>query len=127
MGASHSIARAEPLTSEDDKSMIKPMSDESLNSALADMPMYRQETFEEKLYRKVTKEPLVPAGCLITAYFLTSGIRSFMNRDSGRSQLMMRCRVGAQFLTIAAFCAYAGYENVELLRFDQPDDAKDEK
>lgn len=72
------------------------------------------ESFEEKLYRKVTTEPLVPIGCCVTTYFLASGIRSFMNRDAARSQLMMRGRVAAQGATILAFCFYAGFSNLSL-------------
>merc|ERR1719491_1649531 len=45
----------------------------------------RPETFEEKLYRKFMAEPLVPIGCLTTAYFLGSGIQSFYNRDPKKS------------------------------------------
>mmetsp|Transcript_12711 Transcript_12711/g.18550 ORF Transcript_12711/g.18550 Transcript_12711/m.18550 type:complete len:142 (+) Transcript_12711:99-524(+) len=73
------------------------------------MPIYsRPETFEEKLYRKVSKEPLIPIGCLTTAFFLGSGIRSFYDRDAIRSQKMMRLRVGAQFGTLMIFIGYAG-------------------
>jgi hypothetical protein len=74
----------------------------------------RIESFEEKLYRKVTAEPLVPIGCCVTSYFLASGIRSFLNRDTARSQLMMRGRVAAQGATILAFCFYAGFSNLSL-------------
>ena len=75
--------------------------------------MQRQLSFEEKLYAKVRKEPLVPIGCAATAYFLISGIRSFgKNRDPRRAQKMMRFRVGAQFLTFAAFVGYMGLDNV---------------
>jgi hypothetical protein len=74
----------------------------------------RSESFEEKLYRKVTTEPLVPIGCCVTTYFLSSGIRSFLNRDSARSQLMMRGRVAAQACTVLAFCFYAGFSNLSL-------------
>lgn len=54
-------------------------------------------------------EPLVPIGCLATAYFLGSGIRSFYNRDPKKSQTMMRLRVGSQFATIMIFVGYAGW------------------
>lgn len=70
--------------------------------------MRKVETFEEKLYRKFTEEPLVPIGCCVTAYFLGSGIKSFFDRDAARSQRMMRARVGAQFATIACFVGYYG-------------------
>ncbi|KAL3776789.1 hypothetical protein HJC23_011918 [Cyclotella cryptica] len=71
--------------------------------------LMRPETFEEKLYRKFKAEPLVPIGCLTTAYFLASGIRSFYNRDPVKSQTMMRLRVGSQFATIMIFVGYAGW------------------
>lgn len=103
---------------------------------LKGMPKYVQpESFEQKLYRKVrlktsypgiglninhcnthfsfsfsqfSKEPLVPIGCLTTAYFLGSGIKSFYNRDAVKSQKMMRLRVGAQFMTLMFLMGYAG-------------------
>ncbi|GFH58659.1 hypothetical protein CTEN210_15135 [Chaetoceros tenuissimus] len=77
------------------------------------IPKYsRPETFEEKLYRKFSKEPLVPIGCITTAYFLGSGIRSFYDRDASRSQTMMRARVGAQFATLLIFIGYAGLDAI---------------
>lgn len=78
----------------------------------APMPqLMRPETFEEKLYRKFKSQPLVPIGCLTTAYFLGSGIRSFYNRDPVKSQKMMRLRVGSQFATILIFIGYAGWSS----------------
>ena len=53
----------------------------------------------------------MPIGCLTTAYFLGSGIRSFYNRDAAQSQKMMRLRVGAQFATILIFVGYAGVKS----------------
>ena len=53
-------------------------------------------------------EPLVPIGCLTTAFFLGSGIKSFYNRDPKKSQTMMRLRVGSQFATLLIFIGYAG-------------------
>ena len=108
---------------------------------IQNVPKYsRPETFDEKLYRKVSafllsntkrltcfhrlsqkeqfsKEPLIPIGCMTTAYFLGSGIRSFYNRNASRSQKMMRARVGAQFATIMIFIGYAGREafNVDVM------------
>lgn len=62
------------------------------------------------LYLKQFKsEPLVPIGCLTTAYFLGSGIKSFYNRDPIKSQKMMRLRVGSQFATLMIFIGYAGW------------------
>lgn len=65
--------------------------------------MRRQKHYQFK------SEPLVPIGCLTTAYFLGSGIRSFYNRDPAKSQKMMRLRVGSQFATILIFIGYAGW------------------
>ena len=50
----------------------------------------------------------------MTAYFLGSGIKSFYQRDSARSQKMMRARVGAQFATLLTFVAYMGASNFDL-------------
>mmetsp|Transcript_13978 Transcript_13978/g.17605 ORF Transcript_13978/g.17605 Transcript_13978/m.17605 type:complete len:121 (+) Transcript_13978:146-508(+) len=77
-------------------------------------PTYRKvETFDEKLYRKCTEQPLVPIGAIATAWCLGSGIKSFMNRDIARSQTMMRARVAAQFGTILIFIGYAGASNFQ--------------
>lgn len=54
------------------------------------------------------ERPLLPIGCVATAYFLFSGIRSFQKRDPVTSQKMMRNRVAAQFLTLACFVGYLG-------------------
>lgn len=59
-------------------------------------------------FSQFSQEPLVPIGCLTTAYFLGSGIKSFYNRDAVRSQKMMRLRVGAQFMTLTFLMGYAG-------------------
>ncbi|CAB9531859.1 HIG1 domain family member 2A (Partial), partial [Seminavis robusta] len=65
--------------------------------------LYRVESFSDKFIRKFSSQPLVPIGCVATAYFLASGIKSFRDRDPIRSQKMMRARVGAQFVTIMIF------------------------
>lgn len=59
--------------------------------------------------KKFSSQPLVPIGCMITVYYLGSGIKSFYNRDAQRSQKMMRARVAAQFMTLAIFVAYTGF------------------
>jgi Hypoxia induced protein conserved region len=88
------------------------------------------------------KEPLVPIGCLATAYFLASGIKSFQNQDPRRGQKMMRARelfrrviiqllpsfssctylivpllgsttgVAAQFATLGMFVYYIGFDRI---------------
>lgn len=106
-----SVLTTTPIPSKQtDAADINSMNAEELRLLqIQDMPkMARSETFDEKLYRKFSQEPLVPIGCLTTVYFLASGINSFYKRDAARSQKMMRLRVGAQFVTIMVFVGYAG-------------------
>lgn len=60
------------------------------------------ESFKEKLIRKTYENPVVPIGCLGTAAALTYGLYCFHRGQSQRSQLMMRTRIAAQGLTVAA-------------------------
>lgn len=62
------------------------------------------ESFTEKTYRKFYNEPLVPIGALITVGFLTFGLKAFRKGDKKQAQMMMRWRVAAQGLTVAAMC-----------------------
>jgi len=64
------------------------------------------------MWNKCKSQPLVPIGCVATAYFLASGIKSFQNQDPRRGQKMMRLRVGAQFATLAMFVFYVGLDNI---------------
>ncbi|KAG7358726.1 hypoxia induced protein conserved region-domain containing protein [Nitzschia inconspicua] len=74
--------------------------------------MHRPLSFEEKVWQKFKKEPLVPIGCVATAYFLASGIKSFQNQDPRRGQKMMRARVAAQFATLGMFMYYLGVDRI---------------
>jgi hypothetical protein len=74
--------------------------------SLLDLLVEPQNSFQVK------KEPLVPVGCVATAYFLASGIRSFQNQDPRRGQKMMRARVAAQFATLAMFMYYLGLDRI---------------
>jgi len=104
MGDSSSHKRKEQIN------LNSSMDQMSLNTDFEGMPqMQRVETFEERVYRKFTQQPLVPIGCMVTAYCLGSGIRSFMKRDMVRSQKMMRARVAAQGATVLVFVGYAAY------------------
>ena len=78
----------------------------SICSAKINMPLGIMKPFQFKA------EPLVPIGCLTTAYFLGSGIKSFYNRDPARSQTMMRLRVASQFATIMICIWSAGWNAV---------------
>ncbi|XP_037357300.1 HIG1 domain family member 2A, mitochondrial [Talpa occidentalis] len=60
------------------------------------------ESFKEKLIRKTRENPVVPIGCLGTAAALAYGLYCFHRGQSHRSQLMMRTRIAAQGLTVAA-------------------------
>ena len=70
------------------------------------------ETFTEKLVRKVSKEPLVPIGCMITVGFLTKGLNAFHKGNALQAQKLMRGRVLAQFGTVAIMIvgAYNGFK-----------------
>ena len=54
------------------------------------------ESQKEKLIRKVSENPWVPLGTLLTIGFLGRGMFAFMRRDMSRSQYMMRGRIAAQ-------------------------------
>ncbi|XP_004932659.1 HIG1 domain family member 2A, mitochondrial [Bombyx mandarina] len=60
------------------------------------------ETTREKFHRKFTENPFVPLGCLATAGALSMGLWSFRTGKTRLSQQMMRVRILAQGLTIAA-------------------------
>lgn len=68
------------------------------------------EKFIDKLIRKTKADPLVPIFSLVTLGCLISGMRAFHTGQTNKSQMMMRARVVAQGVTIAAlaFGAYMG-------------------
>ena len=70
------------------------------------------ETFSEKFVRKVSTEPLVPLGALVTIGFLSAGLRSFHRGNALQAQQLMRGRVLAQGATVfIMLCgAYAGFK-----------------
>ena len=57
------------------------------------------ETFIEKLYRKCSKEPLVPVGSVATLVCLGAGLRAFHSGEKFKAQQLMRGRVLAQGMT----------------------------
>ncbi|XP_071747884.1 HIG1 domain family member 2A, mitochondrial [Lepeophtheirus salmonis] len=61
---------------------------------------------------------LVSVGCLATSGFLISGLKSFYNKNTVRSQKMMRRRVIAQGLTIVALFVGALQEGNKRLQND---------
>ncbi|XP_014240893.1 HIG1 domain family member 2A, mitochondrial [Cimex lectularius] len=61
-----------------------------------------EETTFEKFQRKFKENPFVPIGALATAACLFYGVRNFYKGNTKNSQLMMRARVVAQGLTVAA-------------------------
>lgn len=60
------------------------------------------ETFREKFVRKTKENPLVPIGLVATVAILVNGVRQMTRGDRAKSQSMMRARVVAQGLTVAA-------------------------
>ncbi|XP_077388882.1 HIG1 domain family member 2A, mitochondrial [Festucalex cinctus] len=67
------------------------------------LPRTKDETFKGRFSRKVKENPFVPIGCFVTAGILMWGLRSFVQGNSRKSQLLMRSRVIAQGLTVTAF------------------------
>uniref|UniRef100_A0A8C5PBV0 HIG1 domain-containing protein n=1 Tax=Leptobrachium leishanense TaxID=445787 RepID=A0A8C5PBV0_9ANUR len=63
---------------------------------------YMNEGVKGKFIRKVKENPFVPLGCLATAGALTYGLISFKQGRTRQSQLLMRARILAQGLTVAA-------------------------
>mmetsp|Transcript_19200 Transcript_19200/g.34763 ORF Transcript_19200/g.34763 Transcript_19200/m.34763 type:complete len:153 (+) Transcript_19200:95-553(+) len=119
MGASQSNQFVNRTRMEQQEDDVPPLQPDEANRIKPYIPrgpptMQRLETFEEKAYRKFMEQPLVPIGCMVTAYFLGSGIKSFYQRDSARSQKMMRARVGAQFATLLTFVIYMGTSSFDL-------------
>mmetsp|Transcript_3862 Transcript_3862/g.8529 ORF Transcript_3862/g.8529 Transcript_3862/m.8529 type:complete len:126 (-) Transcript_3862:73-450(-) len=49
--------------------------------------------------------PVIPAGVVITAIILTSGLFSLKNNNKAQQQVFMRLRVGAQGITVLAMLA----------------------
>ena len=86
--------------------------------------MYAIHSYRLFFSPQFTSQPLVPIGCVATAYFLASGIKSFSDRDPVKSQRMMRNRVAAQFATIMTFVAYMGADNFDLRLAPMYQDAK---
>ncbi|KAI4504889.1 hypothetical protein M0802_000439 [Mischocyttarus mexicanus] len=61
-----------------------------------------QETGKQKLFRKVSENPFVPLGALLTVCALGYGLFNFSKGNSQMSQYMMRARVAAQAFTFIA-------------------------
>lgn len=68
-----------------------------------------QETFTEKFKRKFKENPLVPLGLMATTVILGRGIWTMKTGDKVKSQKMMRMRVLAQGLTVAALIGGVAY------------------
>eukprot|EP00953_Heterococcus_sp_UTEX-ZZ885_P023273 12800-Heterococcus_DN1.PRE.2 len=73
----------------------------------------------ERLIWKSKKEPLVPIGCAVTVGFLLAGFRAFTGGNQKLSQHLMRGRVVAQGLTLAAIFAGAAMQRDKLKRAEE--------
>jgi len=69
------------------------------------------ETFIEKLYRKCSKEPLVPVGSIATLVCLGAGLRAFHSGEKFKAQQLMRGRVLAQGMTRQSLLSTSLYYN----------------
>ena len=87
----------------------------------------KKETFGEKFVRKCSAQPLVPMGGVLTVAFLVSGLKSFNDGNSARSQKMMRGRVLAQGVTVCFIVAYAYYDQVIREKAAETDEERDQR
>ncbi|XP_070595076.1 HIG1 domain family member 2A, mitochondrial [Erythrolamprus reginae] len=71
------------------------------------------EAFQSKFVRKFRENPFVPIGCLCTAGILSYGLFCFINNKPRESQIMMRARVIAQGLTVAAILVGMAVTNLK--------------
>ena len=63
-------------------------------------------TLDQVLFQTFGKEsPVIPAGVVLTALILTSGLFSLKNNNKAQQQVFMRMRVGAQGVTLLAMMA----------------------
>ncbi|RPA97411.1 hypothetical protein L873DRAFT_1135780 [Choiromyces venosus 120613-1] len=74
----------------------------------SDADFYEESRFT-KLTRRLKEEPLIPLGCLITAYALYQSTRAIRAGDKARTNRMFRARIYGQAFTVAAMCAGSFY------------------
>ena len=65
----------------------------------------KQANKSEKVIGMFKSNPLVPLGCVATVFILLRGVVAMKNKDTAKSQKMMRWRVAAQGSTILALVA----------------------
>lgn len=65
----------------------------------------RKQDNIQKMKRAIKSNPFVPVGCLVTLGVLARGLFAMKNKDTAKSQAMMRYRVAAQGVTIMALIA----------------------
>ncbi|KAK3072749.1 Respiratory supercomplex factor 1, mitochondrial [Teratosphaeriaceae sp. CCFEE 6253] len=70
---------------------------------------FYQESRWQKLSRRLTEEPLIPLGCLLTCWALFEATRSMRSGDRHRTNRMFRRRIYAQGFTILAMLAGSAY------------------
>jgi hypothetical protein len=75
-------------------------------------PPPQDETFQQKLVRKFSAEPLIPVGAAVTVGCLTMGLRAFHGGNQLEAQKLMRGRIVAQGFTVVVMLmgAYAGFK-----------------
>lgn len=68
-----------------------------------------QETALQKVVRRLTEEPLVPIGCILTIAAFTNAYRAMKRGDHHGVQRMFRARIAAQGFTVLAMVAGGMY------------------
>ncbi|KAG0645659.1 Respiratory supercomplex factor [Hyphodiscus hymeniophilus] len=70
---------------------------------------FYEENRWQKFSRRLTEEPLIPLGCLLTCMALFGATRSIRAGDHNRTQRMFRARIAAQGFTLVAMVAGSVY------------------
>lgn len=77
------------------------------------------------IWENMKREPLLPIGCFVTLGIVLLGVRATVRGEGHKSQLLMRARVGAQFLTLA-YALYA-IRKYEIRNADQIEKTKQDQ
>ncbi|TVY35015.1 Respiratory supercomplex factor 1, mitochondrial, partial [Lachnellula subtilissima] len=70
---------------------------------------FYEENRWQKLSRRITEEPLIPFGCVLTCAALFGASRSIRAGDQHRTNRMFRLRIAAQAFTLIAMVAGSMY------------------
>ncbi|KAK3076334.1 hypothetical protein LTS18_013298, partial [Coniosporium uncinatum] len=88
---------------------------------------FYEESRSQKLFRRFREEPLVPLGCILTAWALLGATKSIRHGDHHGANRMFRRRIYAQGFTIAAMLAGSVYWKADREKRKELDGVMDER